>query len=57
MFLSKNSNEENGGVDFFLRTCSKVRNKHGLCKEKHMRGNQIFYEQTYLERDYEETSF
>ena len=57
VFSSKNSNEENGGVDFFLRTCSKVRNKHGPCKKKHIRGNQTFYEQTYLERDYEETSF
>ena len=40
VFSNKNSNEENGGIDFFLSTCLKVINKHSPCKEKYMQGNQ-----------------
>ena len=40
VFSNKNPNEENGGIDFFLSTCSKVLNKHALCKKKYMRDYQ-----------------
>ena len=30
VFSNKNPNEENGAIDFFLSTCSKVLNKHVL---------------------------
>ena len=55
VFSNKNPNKENSGIDFFLSTCAKVLNKHALCKEKvHTRQSETFYEQTYLEKDYEE---
>ena len=53
IFSSKNPNEENGRIDFFPSTCSKVLNKHASCKKKvHSRQSETFYEQTYIEGDY-----
>ena len=40
VFLNKNPNGENGGINFFLSTCSKVLNKHAPCKKKCIRGIQ-----------------
>ena len=51
VFSNKNSNEENGGIDFFLSTCLKVINKHW---KVYARQSETFHEQSYLERDYEE---
>ena len=33
VFSNKNPNEENGGIDFFLSTCSKGLNKNAPCKK------------------------
>ena len=30
---NRNPNKENGGIDFFISTCSKVLKKHAPCKE------------------------
>ena len=40
VFSNKTPNEENGGIDFFLSTCSNVLNKHAYSKKKSIRGNQ-----------------
>ena len=40
VFSNKNPNEENGGIDFFLSTCSKVLDEHATFKKKYIRGNQ-----------------
>ena len=34
VFSNKNSNEQNGRIDFFLSTCAKVLNKQAPCKRK-----------------------
>ena len=33
VFSNRNPNEENGGIDFLLSTCSKVIKKHVPCKK------------------------